>query len=405
MPIGPLAFQLAQQGAREAKVSKERDIERQSEIAKQRMSQEFQTRVNQAAFENTQKAQDLAFRRQKEFVVFSSQLEEEQAATRGATTLKLKQQETQDAEKLRVDRNVQLAKSLKSIPNISEDFINFTNLLEAGLDPQHATFVFNNKNKLSPEDQLELNSRLKFVNNARQYNPEQLKDPLVRKQIVDTYEGKDHTYIKNYFEALGAGTEETEKPTAAMREAVTAGVDIKKPEEFREFLKGGKGGPEVSMQLRRQFQAEPAVKDFKDIKLRSELMNSAWEMNLKTPNKIAVDQAIITLFNKMQDAISVVRESEYARTQNDLSLLHRVQGMIQKGWTGGAGPTDSDRKALVNMGNLFEKKYSERYTKTRDFYKKTLAPEFSVNPVIFAIDESEGTEQISTKSDPLGWRK
>jgi len=277
MPIGPLAFQLAQQGAREAKVSKERDIERQTEIARQRMSQEFQTRVNQAAFENTQKAQDLAFSRQKEFAVFSSQLEEEQAATRGATTLKLKQQETQDAEKLRVDRNIQLAKSLKSIPNISEDFINFTNLLEAGLDPQHATFVFNNKNKLSPEDQLELNSRLKFVNTTRQYNTEQLKDPLVRKQIVDTYEGKDYTYIKNYFEALGSGEQEAEKPTAAMKEAVAAGVDIKKPEEFREFIKGGKGGPEVSMQLRRQFQAEPVIKEFKDVKMKAELMNTSFK--------------------------------------------------------------------------------------------------------------------------------
>jgi len=84
-------------------------------------------------------------------------------------------------------------------------------------------------------------------------------------------------------------------------------------------------------------------------------------------SKNAGDQALITLYNKILDPLSVVRESEYARTPDGQALMNRIAGYIQKVQSGGSGLTDADRveiakaaKVLVNnSGELYNKKISD----------------------------------------------
>lgn len=56
----------------------------------------------------------------------------------------------------------------------------------------------------------------------------------------------------------------------------------------------------------------------------------------------AQTQAFITLFNKLLDPASVVRESEYARTGAGQSVANRIEGLANKWQYGGAGMTKSE---------------------------------------------------------------
>lgn len=104
-----------------------------------------------------------------------------------------------------------------------------------------------------------------------------------------------------------------------------------------------------STKVREEFINRPEVKEYTtiDTQVRSmdALLNSAKKGNVK--NKVALDQALVTMYNKLTDPNSVVRESEYARTPENLPLVNRLKGAIQKVQAGGAGLTDSDREALV----------------------------------------------------------
>lgn len=79
------------------------------------------------------------------------------------------------------------------------------------------------------------------------------------------------------------------------------------------------------------------------------------------------DQALITLYNKILDPMSVVRESEYARTPEGMALMNRLQGFVQKVQAGGSGLTDADRveiaraaKVLINnAGELYNQKLTD----------------------------------------------
>jgi len=114
----------------------------------------------------------------------------------------------------------------------------------------------------------------------------------------------------------------------------------------------GKEDAKFAVTLRKEFNALQPVKDYRDIHGKVQLMNEAMEESKTTKNFVAVDQALITMFNKITDPQSVVRESEYARTQKDLSLINRVRSEGLKIFLGGR-LTPEDRDALVTMAKRF----------------------------------------------------
>jgi len=62
---------------------------------------------------------------------------------------------------------------------------------------------------------------------------------------------------------------------------------------------------------------------------------------------ISIDQAIITLFNKVTDPRSVVRTSEYARTPEGAGFITSLIGRIERIVQGGAGLTNRDRTEIM----------------------------------------------------------
>lgn len=65
-------------------------------------------------------------------------------------------------------------------------------------------------------------------------------------------------------------------------------------------------------------------------------------------NRNAATQAIIMAFNKLLDETSVVREGEYARSEQLVPLTNRIEGALQRITMGGASMKDSDLRALAS---------------------------------------------------------
>jgi hypothetical protein len=112
-------------------------------------------------------------------------------------------------------------------------------------------------------------------------------------------------------------------------------------------------------QLRKEFNALPEVKEANETMPKITSMEKAYAESLKTNNFVAVDQALITLYNKLTDPTSVVRESEYARTAMNIPTLNMIKGKAQKVLTGGAGLTVAERNALIRMARLMSDGYKE----------------------------------------------
>lgn len=116
---------------------------------------------------------------------------------------------------------------------------------------------------------------------------------------------------------------------------------------------------QFAVTLRKEFNALPEVKEYNQTVPKIRSMRSAYELSQKTKNFVAVDQALITLFNKLTDPQSVVRESEYARTAENIPLMNQIKGKVEKVMKGGAGLTAEERKSLMDMANLMQKGYDD----------------------------------------------
>ena len=103
------------------------------------------------------------------------------------------------------------------------------------------------------------------------------------------------------------------------------------------------------MALRKEFSSLPEVKDYSTIQAQALRAKKALEVSLNSNSNMPVDQTVITTFNKLLDPSSVVRESEYARTPQDLALLSRIKGKWDKVVQGGAGLPLEERQAMVRM--------------------------------------------------------
>lgn len=128
-------------------------------------------------------------------------------------------------------------------------------------------------------------------------------------------------------------------------------------------------GGALGNDLRKEFIGLPEVKEYNvvatSVKSMDKLLGAAMAGDVK--NKVALDQALITMYNKLTDPQSVVRESEYGRTPENLPVVNRIYGALAKIKQGGAGLTNEDRQALVVgakiIANVRGKAFSERRQK------------------------------------------
>lgn len=158
--------------------------------------------------------------------------------------------------------------------------------------------------------------------------------------------------------------------------------------------------------LRKELIANPLVKEFQSISDYANRIDSILSTSLGSKDnksKAISDQTLVTMFNKMLDPNSVVRESEYARTPEGISALSRLQGFVEKINKGGAGITDKERKdigttskqLLDSTGNLYNQQLS-RYEDLASTYK------VDKNAVLGGFSKYESTKKKSNNTLQIG---
>ena len=158
----------------------------------------------------------------------------------------------------------------------------------------------------------------------------------------------------------------------------------------------------IAGQLRKEFIDRPETKEYINIdtQIRSmdSLLKRAKDGNIQ--NKVSLDQGLITLFNKLTDPQSVVRESEYARTPQNLPLANRFNGALEKLQKGGAGLTNSDREALVWGAKVIGDERGKTYTDTLNSYKD-LADQYDISPDLVIRGMAEHKPYMQNEEAPV----
>lgn len=144
--------------------------------------------------------------------------------------------------------------------------------------------------------------------------------------------------------------------------------------------------------LRNQFLTRPAVKERAVVQEQVQKAREALNEAKKGGSLLAVDQTLITTFNKMLDPNSVVRESEYARTPQDMAFLERVKGGWEKLNKGGAGLSTDERLALGRMISRFDEASRAFYKNEEDSFRNLAGQYPDVQP----------DRVVGPSSQPLG---
>lgn len=125
----------------------------------------------------------------------------------------------------------------------------------------------------------------------------------------------------------------------------------------------------------------------RQIKIIETSYKQAQEQMKKGESLNAATQGVLVSFQKLLDPTSVVRESEYARSPEGLSLLDRIEGTYTRLKQGGAGLTADALKEFVDMGKKFYENYNEELI---NFARRTKAQAESIGAKL---------ENILTPSD------
>jgi len=170
-----------------------------------------------------------------------------------------------------------------------------------------------------------------------------------------------------------------------------------------------KEGTDLTIKL--QDRANKQSEDYQTVVNNLSNIEAVIDRMQKTPsdiNRIATDQAVITSFNKILDPSSVVREGEYARTEENQALLKRAQGAIEKLARGGTSLKQSDlieirdtARAMAELRRQILNAKLEKVRKTatnRNLDPDEVAPLFE--PIGGAIEQG-ATGQPAGGADPI----
>jgi hypothetical protein len=105
----------------------------------------------------------------------------------------------------------------------------------------------------------------------------------------------------------------------------------------------------IAVTQAKEFRADERIKNLQIIERSERGMKAALNLSRTGKSRIASDQALGVLFQKMLDPSSVVRQSEYIRTPEGAAALNRLIGGAEALVKGGLKLTDTDRESLVTM--------------------------------------------------------
>lgn len=168
---------------------------------------------------------------------------------------------------------------------------------------------------------------------------------------------------------------------------------------------GGLSGVEktkLAVTQAKEFRDDPRIKDVQIVERSERGMAAALKLATAADAKsrIASDQALGVLFQKMLDPTSVVRESEFARTPEGAAAVNRLLAIAPQLRFGGLRLLDTDRRALVTMARKLLRE--SKITANRAFGEFSIrADEIGLNKKIvfggkepFVIEPEDGGVQL-----------
>lgn len=164
---------------------------------------------------------------------------------------------------------------------------------------------------------------------------------------------------------------------------------------------------QVAVTQAKEFRADPRIKNLNIVERSERGMVAALKMATApgVKSRIASDQALGVLFQKMLDPESVVRESEFARTPEGAAAINRLLAIAPQLRLGGLRLLDEDRQALVTMAKRLLQE--AKITANRAFAEfETRADEIGLNKkIVFGgakrFDIPESTIPTSLQSIPF----
>lgn len=136
--------------------------------------------------------------------------------------------------------------------------------------------------------------------------------------------------------------------------------------------------------VRREAIGRREVEDYQTIKGSVMALEGLVNAMDKDPrgSQLGVQQAAITLFNRILDPRSTVREAEYLRTPEGLALVDRLTGKLVRITRGGAGLNPQAVRDLLKDAKVVLSAYGDHYNKVLDSYN-SLAQMSNVDPRYF----------------------
>ena len=151
--------------------------------------------------------------------------------------------------------------------------------------------------------------------------------------------------------------------------------------------------------LAKEFTAHPVVKTYLEIRPQLGRAKAAIDKARTDVGSMnAADQTLITVLNKVLDPSSVVRESEYARTPQGMSLINRLEGKWENLKSGGAGLNIEEREAIFEMvSKLYN--VSEKLYKDEVKYYRGIAEDYGFDPDRITRKNSNAVKTVQELSD------
>ena len=171
---------------------------------------------------------------------------------------------------------------------------------------------------------------------------------------------------------------------------------------------GTKENLKQASSLRKEYQSHAIYANHQVVMKSAAQMEAALKRSKDgtESSRLASDQALGVLFQKMLDPTSVVRESEYARTAADAAVLSRIKAILPQLAKGGLKISDGDRQALFDMADDFLKISKEKMDEHNSRYS-ALAKGYEVNPSLVvekARGDKKATAEIPQKFEGI-WKK
>jgi hypothetical protein len=157
--------------------------------------------------------------------------------------------------------------------------------------------------------------------------------------------------------------------------------------------------------MRKEFMANPIVKNYNMLSNQAGTLSAVFNNKGDFVTLNPTDQALIMTFNRALDPTSVVRESEYARTPENMSVLNRAQALLSR-WEKGGVLEDDERKSIVQAVGVVKEASKEQYTAYRDWMGENATAE-GLDPknVIQPLSVTKDTVPAAVTAAPKGTPK